>query len=293
MLRASVRQFGNSRCLGDEISGGLGGQGAAVRRVFPVPEIAPPGVVHGPGRQQFITQVAQAGVAGFEDAPVLTGVAQTDQFVEEGQDHDDTTGLLVVLPGSGLGVGVARPGIGGGVEVAPFREQVAPVPGGGEPALVAGDLISAQQALAHVGAEVELDHAVGVALLEHLAFDGDTDGEKRPGMLRRRLATIEQEVPHVGQVRDGRRVAGVAVVVRHAKQDADGPLADVGGVPVAGGNRGDRAVGGNRPLPAEHVSRVGGHGGVGGGPGIALQASRRRCGPGNRTGRSTLDTTAR
>jgi hypothetical protein len=49
---------------------------------------------------------------------VLIGMAQPYQFVQEREDHRDAAGLLIVLPGSGFGISIARPGIGGWIEVA-------------------------------------------------------------------------------------------------------------------------------------------------------------------------------
>ena len=145
MLRASQRQFGNCLRVADEVARDIGGGGAVLRRIGPVPEIARPGVIHRPGRQQPVAHVAHAGIAGFEQLAVLAGVAKANQFIQEREDHRHAPGLLVVLPGSGFRVGVTRPRSGIGIEIAPGGEQVPPMLRGLQPAPVAGDLIRAQQ----------------------------------------------------------------------------------------------------------------------------------------------------
>ena len=150
---------------------------------------------------------------------------------------------------------------------------------GVEPAPVAGKLIGAQQALPHVGADIELDHSVRVAFPIRLAFDGHTDEEAGPRVVRRCLATIQQEVAHVGQVRYGGWVAAVAVVVHQSHQHAGRTLANVPVVPIAGSLGQDHAVGSNLPVAAEHVIGIGSDGGVGRGPGITLERLSRDAHP--------------
>ena len=150
---------------------------------------------------------------------------------------------------------------------------------GVEPAPVAGELISAQQALPHVSADIELDHSVRVAFPIRLAFDRHADEEAGPRVVRRRLAIIQEEVAHVGQVRYGGRVAGVAVVIHQAHQHAGRTLADVPVVPIAGSLRQDHAVGSNLPVAAEHVIGIGCDGVVGRGPGITLERLGRDAHP--------------
>ena len=146
---------------------------------------------------------------------------------------------------------------------------------GVKPAPVAGELIRPQQALPHVGADIELNHTVGVAFPIRLALDGDADKEAGPRVVRRCLAIIQQEVAHVGQVCYGGRVATVPVIIHQAHQHAGRTLADVPVVPIAGSLGHNHAVGSNLPVAAEHVIGISGDGIVGRGPGIPLECLGR------------------
>ena len=63
---------------GDELGHVLG-----LHRVVPVPVVAAPGIVHGPGRQEHVAEIGAPGVAGLDDLAVGSGVSQPDQLVEE------------------------------------------------------------------------------------------------------------------------------------------------------------------------------------------------------------------
>jgi len=148
-----------------------------------------------------------------------------------------------------------------------------------EPAPIAGNLVGAQQCLSRAGDDVELDHPVRIATAIRLALDRHADEDAGPRMLRRRDAPIHDEIRHVGQLCNGRRVAGIAVVIHETIQHAGGALTDVAVVPVAQLGGRDHPVGVNRPGTVENVMRPGGYAVADRGPRVTLQGFRGEAHP--------------
>jgi len=199
--------------------------------VRPVPVVAAECVVFKPAGQQHIAQIRPAVIASFDEGVVRAGVADADQLVEQSQQHHDSAGLLV-FPEHILGVGVSVPGRQAGFAAAFSGQQVRPSFGGVKPFLVAGDLVTSDQAKPEKRDEIELDHALRIALTVRITLVGDADQESGPGMVLVRLAVVQEYVGDHADMGNRGRVTGVAVVIHPAEHGVGSALGEIAVAPV-------------------------------------------------------------